>query len=233
MMLLPELLLATVSPAGRDFLAATGEYSFSTGVEAEEEHEEGSQEEKEPPPAARQNIILRSHFRSQYMHLRAERYDLNETFMEKYVDRQIDTFLSDIDARLKQLNYWLKQAELAYAKWSDPNQAADEQQERARLNKALREVDKAAGGLKGKLDNIFLRLNGKEKPPVEIQPEDGFDQEMTFLREQVNEAEKRIRDYLFRTTNVIPYESIRGENMIIRLYWTEKTANGIRDVLRR
>jgi hypothetical protein len=81
--------------------------------------------------------------------------------------------------------------------------------------------------------NVFLRLDGKEEPPIQIEPADGFQAEMDFLREQVEEAERRIRDYLFQTTNIVAYQNIKGENMIIRLHWTEKIADGVRNILRR
>jgi hypothetical protein len=195
---------------------------------------EKEEEEKEPPPpAARQNTILRGYFRSQYMNLRSERYDLNETFMEKYVDRQIDVFLADIDSRLEELRDWLDRAEEAHATMLHSEDENQKQQARKRLERALKEVDKSAGGLKSKLLNVFLRLDSKEDLPIEIGWKADFREEMVFLREQVETAEMRIRDYLFRATNTVPYLDLKGENMMIRLYWAEKTADRIRDLLRR
>jgi len=211
------------------FLAKDGWYWNPRNLFALPTAEEEDEEDESPPPGARQNDILRAYFRNQYVSLRTERYDLNESFMERYIDRQIDAFLEDVDSRLKGLNSSLDQAEKVYRKLAE---CADPDVERE-LAEDLEEVDDAAGGLRGRLANIFLQLDGKEKLPIEINASDGFGEEMTFLKNQIHEAEKRIRDYLFQTTNTIPYQNLKGENMIIRLHWAEKTAEGIRDELRR
>lgn len=195
--------------------------------------EEEKDEEERPPPPSRQNAILRAYFRSQYRSLRTEGFDLDETFLERYVDRQIDSFLEDIESRLARLRYWLARAEQAHASVLASTNPRAEKEEMVELATVLKEVDNTAGGLRGKLGNIFIQLDGKKKLPIDVNPADGFQEELTFLREQVDEAENRIRDYLFRTTNTIPYQSLKGENMMIRLYWAEKTADGIRDQIRR
>jgi hypothetical protein len=209
--------------------------SFSTFLSSEEENETQTleDEEKESAPASRQNAILRAYYRSQYLNLRSERYDLNETFMENYVDRQIDAFLADIEGRLEGLKYWMAEAERNHEALLCSEDAAEKNEPRRRLAAALKEVDNIAGGLKRRLENVFLRLDGKEKLPIEIAREGDFREEMAFLRKQADIADRRIRDYLFRTTNTVPYVHLQGENMMIRLYWAEKTADGIRDRLRR
>ncbi len=189
--------------------------------------------EDTPPPAARQNAILRAYFREQYLNLRTERYDLNETFMERYVDRQIDSFLEDIDSRLKALRYSLEEVERAYNELSRATNSGTKREDLTRLATLLKEIDNNAGGLRGKLLNVFIQLDGKENLPIKITSADDYRKEMKFLREQVDEAEKRIREYLFQNRSTVPYQDLKRENMIIRLYWAEKTAEGIRDRIRR
>jgi len=228
------LLLILALVEGKPLFSSAVQGNLQTSVptafwQAEEEEDE----DEPPPPAARQNTILRAYFRRQYLNLRSERYDLNETFMEKYVDRQIDVFLADIDSRLKELKYWLDQAEEAHQNMLTAEDENQKKGARKQLAKALKEVDNSAGGLKNKLLNIFLRLDSKERLPIQIDSKTDHREEMAFLREQVDTAEIRIRDYLFRATNTVPYLDLKGENMMIRLYWAEKTADGIRDLLRR
>ena len=187
--------------------------------------------EEVPPRPARQNAILRAYFRKQYMSLRVERYEFNQTFMEKYVDRQIDTFLDDVDARLKQLVEDLTLAEREHEAWLLDTDPETTRAEEWRLENALDEVADTAGGLKSKLSRVFVQLDGKERLPIEVQAQDGYQEEMSYLRDQVSEAERRICDYLFRTTNTVPYQNLKGENMLIRLFWAEKTAEEIRKQL--
>jgi len=149
------------------------------------------------------------------------------------IDDAYEAALDDIDARLEKLRYWLGEAEQAHLTMLNTNDLSQRTEAKIRLSKALKEVDSTAGGLKGKLLNIFLELDSKEKLPIEISSADDYRQEMSFLREQIEVAESRIRDYLFLTTNTVPYLQLKGENMLIRLYWAEKTADGIRDELRR
>lgn len=193
----------------------------------------GEKEDEEEPPPSRQNMILRAFFRQQYIGLRTERYDVNETFMEKYVDRQIDAFLEDVESRLEKLNNYLAQAVEAHAMLLDSEDSVVRKEASARYATALKRIDDSAGGLKGKLLHIFPRIDSKERLPIEIDSTGGYQDEMRFLTEQVEEAENRIRDYLFRTTNTVPYQNLRRQNMMIRLYWAEKTADGIKDSLKR
>jgi hypothetical protein len=190
-------------------------------------------EDEEPILPARQNLLLRAYFRKQYLNMRTDRFDLNESFMERYVDRQIDHFVETLEELVERLKQRLRAAEEAHRDWSTPEDDGRARARGVRFAKALKEVGDTAGDIRGKLSHVFFQLDGKERLPIEIASQGSYEEEMAYLRTQVEEAVARISDYMFDSTYTVPYENLKKKNMIIRLYWAEETADRIRERLPR
>jgi len=207
------------------FLPASAANSSKAGWSLEVQDEE---EVEEPVPPARQNFLLRAYFRKQYLQMRTDRFDLNESFMERYIDRQIDHFVEVLEELVERLKGRLELAEAEHTNWSG---SRDTRNGHVRFSRALKELGDTAGDIRGKLSHVFFQLDSKERLPIEIAAQSSYQNEMSYLRTQVEEAVSRIRAYMFDSTYTVPVQNLKKENMLIRLYWAEKTADGIRDQL--
>lgn len=199
--------------------------------------EESVQEEEQLPPA-RQNPILRAYFRRQFANMRSfrtsQRGERRDPFLEDYIDRQIDHYLSELAEKLYDLNRHFDhvvQAHEAVLHGPSP-QAVDSA--RTQWRNALKRVQDDAGDLWNMLRYVLTALEDKGKlPPVASQgPDSLYEKETRFIGEQIKEAEKRITEYFFDVESVIELEDLKGENMLIHLHLAREMAKEIRDLTR-
>ncbi len=192
----------------------------------------GAQEEEEPPPA-RQNPILRAHFSRQLGNMRSfgsSGRGRRDPFLDDYVDRQIDHYLSELREKLADLNNHFAQVEQAQEAILQGSSAQAIGQARVQWRNALKGVQDEASDLWNMLRYVLTVLEDKgDLPPVEPQePDSLYEKETQFIGEQIGKAEKRITEYLFRVASVIQLEDLKGENMLIHLYLAREMAKKIR-----
>ncbi len=195
-----------------------------------------AQEEEELPPA-RQNPILRAHFRRQFSNIRS--FDTSargrpDPFLDDYVDRQIDHYLSELREKLVDLNNYFAQVEQAQETILQGSSAQAIGQARVQWRNALKGVQDEAGDLWNMLRYVLTVLEDKGAlKPLEAQgPDSLYEKETQFIGEQIGKAEKRITEYFFQIESVIQLEDLKGENMLIHLYLAREMAKQIRKLSR-
>lgn len=157
-----------------------------------------------------------------------------DPFLEEYVDRQIDHYLSELREKLAYLNNHFAEVEQAQ---QTILQAFDTQavgQARVEWRRALKGVQDEAGDLWNMLRYVLTALEDKDdRRSVESQgPDSLYENETRFVGEQIQEAEKRITEYFFQVESVIQLEDLQGENMLIHLYLAREMAKKIRELSR-
>jgi len=192
----------------------------------------GAQEEEEPPPA-RQNSILRAYFSRQLGNMRSfgsSGRGRRDAFLDDYVDRQIDHYLSELREKLADLNNHFAQVEQAQEAILQGSSAQAIGRARVQWRNALKDVQDEASDLWNMLRYVLTVLEDKgDLQPVEPQePDSLYEKETQFIGEQIGKAEKRITEYLFRVASVIQLEDLKGENMLIHLYLAREMAKKIR-----
>ncbi len=192
----------------------------------------GAQEEEDPPPA-RQNPILRAYFSRQLGNMRSfgtRGTGRRDPFLDDYVDRQIDHYLSELREKLADLNNYFAQVEQAQEAIRQGSSTQVIGQARVQWRKALKDVQDEASDLWNMLRYVLTVLEDKgDLPPAEPQePDSLYEKETQFIGEQIGKAEKRITEYLFRVESVIQLEDLKGRNMLIHLYLAREMAKKIR-----
>ncbi len=192
----------------------------------------GAQEEEEPPPA-RQNPILRAYFSRQLGNMRSfgsSGRGRRDPFLDDYVDRQIDHYLSELREKLADLNNHFAQVEQAQEAILQASSAQAIGRARVQWRNALKDVQDEASDLWNMLRYVLTVLEdkGDPKPFEPREPDSLYESETQFIGEQIGKAEKRITAYLFRVESVIQLEDLKGENMLIHLYLAREMAKKIR-----
>ena len=192
----------------------------------------GAQEEEDPPPA-RQNPILRAHFRRQLVNIRsfgARGRGRRDPFLEDYIDRQIDHYLSELREKLIDLNTHFAQVEQAQETILQGSSEQAIRQARVQWRNALKGVQDEAGDAWNMLRFVLTVLKDKGDLKLVEPQEPGslYEQETQFIGEQIGKAEKRITAYLFRVESVIQLEDLKEANMLIHLYLAREMAKKIR-----
>jgi hypothetical protein len=195
--------------------------------------EDPSKSEEPPPPKARSNPLLRQFFRELYPSKPSGGMAANEEFLDRFVDRQIDRFVEDIDVRLGELVAAMEVTERLRTRYFDGG--GDRVEVHRALAGSLRRIGDLASGLSGRLAMVFRGLERRKRLEIRIPPEsraDGFVEEVDFIGRQVTEADRLVRDYLFRGTNTVTLEDLGGEDMLVRLDWAEKMSREVARALR-
>ena len=194
----------------------------------------GAQEEEELPPA-RQNPILRAHFRRQFPNMRSfRRREGRDHFLDDFVDRQIDHYLSELRAKLADLDNHFAQVEQAQETILQGSSAQAVGQARVQWRNALKGVQDEAGDLWNMLRYVLTALEDKgDLKPFEPQGSDSvYEKEIQFIGAQIGKAEKRITEYFFRVESVIQLEDLKGKNMLIHLYLAREMTKKVREMSR-
>ncbi len=161
--------------------------------------------------------------------------EVNNFFVEQYVDRQIDIFLQQIREKLSDLKSRFAQVrEMRERTLAAPPMGRDAVLNKKEWKRQLKELRDVAGALRQRLAFIFTDLDSKGdfKPQIEDRAvKTGFDGEMNFMEEQIKKAEQRIVDYLFVPRNTVNLQDLQYENMLIHLYRVKEVAGRIREKL--
>jgi len=223
-----SLLLAAVLPAAAIILLPTELFG-----QEERPHDQG-EETVEKLPAACQNPILRDYFRRRYPGFRFE--GETDDFVEEFVDRQIDSFLRTVDEKLEKL----KSTTELLARLQERGARLESESNRAEIRRAfigtLKKSEDLSDDLRDLLAVVFLGLDrkGDFKEAISLDAEARwFAKEVDYIRRHVEEADTRIREYLFDTKNVVDAVDLRKESMMVCLFFAEQMAKSVRKRLKR
>jgi predicted transcriptional regulator len=155
-----------------------------------------------------------------------------DPFLEDYIDRQIDHYLSELREKLVNLNNHFAQVEQAQETILQGSSEQVIAQARVQWRNALKGVQDEAGDAWNMLRYVLTVLEDKgDIKPVEPQePGSLYEGETHFIGEQIGKAEKRIIEYLFEVESVIQLEDLKEENMLIHLYRAREMAKKIREL---
>jgi hypothetical protein len=150
-------------------------------------------------------------------------------FLEQWVDRQIDRFAAEVVAKLDAMQAAMDTAEAAAEKQRSGS-ANTPRDYRLLSRKALVELEQQARSLRTLLavTLVDLRTTDQSKPVIRRRAElDGFAQETALLSAQVDNADLRVREYLFRPTHTVGVEELRSGDILDLLVRVQKTAKAI------
>ena len=173
---------------------------------------------------ARQNPILREYFRKQFYEARVlhnRRIPSTPTFLEHFVDRQIDYYLRKLREKLDSMSLHFGQLEGAAQGLHIGSTEQSRSQARKLWRKSLEQIHDDSGALRSMIGYVFTELKSKDSFKAQIRPDaidSGFAEDRLYLGEQISEAEHRIRGYFFKSEHTIQLEELKGENMLIHLH---------------
>lgn len=182
--------------------------------------------EDAPVPAARQNVLLRDFFLRLFPGVSEGRVDPDDLWVERFVDRQIDVFVEEIDRSLTRL---MEQAELIVQLRERTLSAepAVVKETELSLRAALRRLASDCGSLAGRLNLVFPTLRRKSRIPAnEVtrpDPESEPDR-YELLVSQIAAADRMVRQYLFTSNSVVELADLQGEDMLVRLESAQQLA---------
>ncbi|MEE8161351.1 MAG: hypothetical protein V3T61_06915 [Acidobacteriota bacterium] len=188
----------------------------------------------EEPFPARQNPILRQYFRKQFYETRVlhnRRIPSTPTFVEHFVDRQIDYYLRKLREKLDSMSFHFAHLEGAVQGLRPGLTEQNRSQARELWRKSLEQIHDDSGALRSMISYVFTELKNKDSGKAHIRPDaidSGFQEERVYLGEQISEAEHRIRGYFFKSKNTIQVEELKGENMLIHLHRVREVSKAMK-----
>ena len=197
----------------------------------------GRQEERvksEQAPPARQNTILRAYFRKQFSNMRSFNNTpgwRNDPFVEDFVDRQIDHFISELHEKLSLLRAHFAQVQASRAALLEVTSPRQQGPARRHWEKSLKEVERYSRDVWNMLRYVFTDLEDRDnfKPRFGSHDmESIFRRHVEFMGEEIAEAERKIQHYFFESGRTIQAEDLKGENMLIHLYHVRQLAKKLK-----
>ena len=185
-------------------------------------------------PFARQNTILRAYFRKQFANMRSFHNTpgwRNDPFVEDFVDRQIDHFLSELQEKLLRLRSHFSHVEAAREALLQATSPQEQRRASLRWENSLKEVERYSGDVWNMLRYVFTGLEDRDgfKPRLSSHDlEVVFRGQVGFMAAEIGEAERKIHHYLFESGSTILVEDLRGENMLIHLYHVRQMAKKLK-----
>jgi hypothetical protein len=198
----------------------------------------GPQEEQVEPenaPLARQNTILRAYFRKQSLTVRSfhnSPASRNDPFVENFVDRQIDHFLSELQEKLLLLRSHFFSVQVSRTALLEVTSAEERQPALLRWENSLSQVERHSKDAWNMLRYVFTDLEDRDsfKPRLNSHDvESIFRRQTEFMGEEIAEAERKIQDYFFDSSHTVQLEDLKGENMLIHLYHVRQLAKKLKD----
>ncbi len=189
-----------------------------------------------------QNPLLRAHFRKRLINMasapdrfggRIYRIDLRS--LERDVDRLATHYLRELDKKIAALRH-------SYDEVATLRQALltteEDLQTRRRLLRDWRErfddLEDSADDLKDAVRLILPWVKGKTdfNPELLITADNpAFETEIVYIGTQIEQAEKRIREFFFTPNHTVTLAELSGDNVVIQLFRIEKLSKQIKTSL--
>lgn len=189
-----------------------------------------------------QNPLLRAHFRAQIINMAStpgrfggQVYKVDLRSLERHVDRLATHYLNELNKKIAALTHsydevaTLRQALLA---------TGDDVQNRRRLLRDWRErfddLEDSADALKDAVRLILPWVKGKAdfNPELLLTAENpAFETEVAYIGSQIEQAERRIREFFFTPNHTVTVTELNGDNVVIQLSRIEKLSKEIKTSL--
>lgn len=195
-----------------------------------------SQELEKPQFPARQNLILRQYFRTRFSEAYISQNHVVSSppiFIENFVDRQIDNYVTELDKRLNGIKSQSDSLEVAAKGLISGKEGPNYLQFRKMWKESMERIHDDAGVLHRMIGYVLTGLESKGDVKVNISLEAqkiGFKKERLYLQKEIVKAEQRIRDYFFEPKHIIHVEELKGENMLIQLYRVRQITQKLKEV---
>ena len=190
--------------------------------------------ELEAAPPARQNTILRAHFREQFANMRSFHNTSgwrNDPFVEDFIDRQIDHFLSQLQEKLSLLRAQFSHVEASREALLEVTSPQEQRSARLQWENSLRKVERYSGDVWNMLRYVFTGLEDRDRFKPRLSSHDMesvFRRQVEFMGEEIFEAERKIQHYFFQSGSTVQVEDLKGENMLIHLYHVRQLAKKLK-----
>ena len=189
-----------------------------------------------------QNPLLRAHFRARIINMAStpgsfggRGYKIDLRSLERDVDRLATHYLRELDKKIAALRH-------SYDEVATLRQALltteEDLQTRRRLLRDWRErfddLEDSADDLKDAVRMVLPWVKGKTdfNPELLITADNpAFETEIAYIGTQIEQAEKRIREFFFTPNHTVTVTELSGDNMLIRLFRVEKLSKEIKTSL--
>jgi hypothetical protein len=189
-----------------------------------------------------QNPYLRAHFRTQLLdgaytrgipRGRAYRTDLNS--LERNVDRLSIHYLNELNTKIAALK--LSYSQVATLRESLLLAEIDPQVRSALLREwreKFDDLEDSADDLKDSVKMVLPWVKSKTdfKPELKIAADNpAFQEEIAFIGDQIEQAERRIRDFFFTPNHTVTVPELTDDSLLIQLFRVEKLSKQIKTSL--
>lgn len=195
-----------------------------------------SQELEKPQFPARQNLILRKYFRTRFSEAYISQNHLVSSppiFIENFIDRRIDNYITELDKRLNDIKSQSASLEVAAKRLRFGEEGPNYLQSRKMWKESMGKIHDDARALHRMISYVLTGLENKDDVEIGIglgAKKIGFKKERLYLQKEIVKAEQRIRDYFFKSKHTIHLEELKGENMLIQLYRVRKITQKLKEV---
>jgi hypothetical protein len=151
----------------------------------------------------------------------------NDLFVENFVDRQIDYFLSELQEKLSLLRFHFSHVEASRVNLLEVSSPQEQRSARLQWENSLREVKRYSGDAWNLLRYVFTGLEDRDRFTARFSSydmESGFRQQLEFMGEEIVEAERKIKHYFFQSGSTVLVEDLRDGNMLLHLYHVRQMA---------
>ncbi len=155
----------------------------------------------------------------------------NDPFVEDFVDRQIDHFLSELQEKLLRLRSHFSHVEAAREALVQATSPQEQRRAQVRWEDSLKEVERYSGDVWNMLRYVFTGLEDRDEFKPRLSAHDleaCFRRQLGFMASEIGEAERKIYLYFFESGSTIQAGDLRGENMLIRLYHVRQMAKKLK-----
>ncbi len=153
-------------------------------------------------------------------------------FVEGYIDRQIDHFLSDLQQKLSTIRSQLAQVEASRSTILETASLDDQRRARRDWKQSLKGVERSSGDVWTTLRYLLTGLEDRDKFKPRLSAIDrgtGFQRQVEFMGEETAQAERKIWHYFFESGSIVHAEDLTGENMLIHLFHVRQMAKELKD----
>jgi hypothetical protein len=189
-----------------------------------------------------QNPYLRAHFRTQFLNgtaphttRRGRVYQVDLNSLERNVDRLVLHYLTELSEKIAALKRSYNQ--VAALRESLLLSEIDPQVRRALLRdwrERFDDLEDSADDLKDSVRLVLPWVKSKTdfKPELNVTADNpAFQTEIAFIRDQIEQAETRIRDFFFTPNHTVTVTELTDDSVLIQLFRVEKLSRQIKTSL--
>ena len=192
----------------------------------------------ERPDVAHNNPLLRAHFLQRCLDARTytdaygrKRYIGRLRSVEQQADRLLEEFLSKLESKLGTLKEHLEEVQRSQKQaFSEATTSSVHRGEQARWRESLKTVAEQSENLPKTLASVLTNMDSKTdfNPTIDANARElGFENELSYIENNILKAERRIEEYFFQPTHTVNLQDLQEGNMMIDLYRAQKMSEKV------